>query len=69
MSRFLHMHHAMANKALMIEQCASSDFWNVDKTKLRAIVLSGEADYKSTLLDRATVTPEDREIVLKYLGA
>lgn len=67
---FLHMHHAMANRALMIEQCSSNDFWTVDKTKLREIVMSGAVDPKSNaLFESGSVTPEDRDIVLRYLNA
>lgn len=64
MSKFLHMHHAMANKAMRIEAQESADFWSVDSAKLREIVMSGRADTKL-----GPVTVDDRETVLRYLAA
>ncbi|AUZ95414.1 hypothetical protein FDI40_gp655 [Agrobacterium phage Atu_ph07] len=67
---FLHMHHVMANDAIMKEQIESDDFFNVNKERLREIVLSGEVDYKPTSFDdkHLVVTDEDRQIVMDYLG-
>lgn len=68
---FLHMHHAMANKAsalLAAEAKTDREFWRPNTARLRDIVLSGAADYKSKWLPE-TVTDEDRKIVLRYLGA
>jgi hypothetical protein len=62
------MHHAMANKALSIvsaEATTDAEFWHPAKTRLRELVMSGAVDYKSNV-ER---TPEDREIVLRYLDA
>lgn len=67
---FLHMHHSMANNAIMKEQIESDDFFNVNKDRLREIVLSGEVDYKPTVFDdkNLVVTDADRQMVLDYLG-
>lgn len=70
MSKFLHMHHAMANKALM--QAKYTEGLADQPTKLiariREIVLSGAADYKDRW-SPVSVTDEDRQIVLSYLAA
>lgn len=69
--QFLHMHHAMANKAIMQVKyteglCGSDD--QTLKRRVREVVLSGDVDYRSNF-ERVTITSEDRELVLKYLGA
>ncbi len=61
---FLHMHHAMANKALAMvgsEAQTSADFWNPNKSRIREIVLSGAVDYKDRWWP-VVVTDEDRLI-------
>ncbi|MEH3109071.1 MAG: hypothetical protein PGN22_03075 [Agrobacterium cavarae] len=67
---FLHMHHAMANKALM--QAKYTEGLADQTTKLmarvREIILSGAADYKDRW-QPTPVTDEDRALVLRYLGA
>jgi len=47
---FLHMHHAMANKAMKLvaaEATNAEQFCKPGKTKLRELVLSGAVDCKS----------------------
>lgn len=64
---FLHMHHVMANKALMVintEAKSDDEFWHPNMNRLREIVMSGEVDYRGEL-----VTDADRQIVLNYLNA
>lgn len=68
MTTFTHMHHEMANKALLIEASRSSDYWNVNKSVLRDIVMSGSVDPKSKWLP-VVVTDVDRALVLQYLEA
>lgn len=63
---FLHMHHAMANKALSIESSKAKDYWKIDKVMLRNIVMSGAVDYKDRW-QPVTVTIEDRETVCRFL--
>lgn len=70
MTAFLHMHHAMANKALM--QAKYTEGLADEPVKLmariREIVLSGAADYKDRC-HPVSVTDGDRQIVLNYLEA
>lgn len=69
MTKFLHMHHEMANKALM--QAKYTEGLADEPVKLiarvREIVLSGAADYNSRW-QPVTVTAADRACVLQYLG-
>lgn len=66
---FLHMHHAMANKAIMQAKYVEglADNLPVLRNRLREIVLNGDVDYKSRY-EQVTVTQGDRETVLKYLN-
>lgn len=64
---FLHMHHVMANKAIMVinsEAKTDEEFWNPNMDRMREIVMSGQVDYKGE-----AITDEDREIVINYLTA
>ncbi len=65
-----HMHHAMANKALMQAKYAEGLADQPAKlmARIREIVLSGAADYKDRLFP-VTVTDDDRQTVLRYLTA
>ena len=68
---FTHMHHALANKALAIVGCEAktdADYWSPSKARLRELVLSGAVDYRDRMFP-ASVTAEDRQIVLNYLAA
>lgn len=65
---FLHMHHAMANKAIIQAKYAEGLADQPEKCgeRARELVLSGAVDYK----DRwhpVVVTDADRAIVVKYL--
>ena len=66
----LHMHHVMANKALMQAKYAEglADDLPRLRTRMREIVMSGDADYRSRW-ENITVTDADRELVAKYLAA
>ena len=66
--KFLHMHHVMANNAIMRAKYTEGLADNLDKlrARIRELVTSGAVDYKSRW-ERVTVTPEDRNLVLKYL--
>lgn len=70
MSTFLHMHNAMANKALMQARYTEglADHPAKVAARVRELVLSGDVDPKSKFLP-ITVTDEDRQIVLRYLQA
>jgi hypothetical protein len=63
------MHSEMANKAIMQAKYTEGlyDQPALLTKRIREIVLSGAADYKSRW-ENVTVTPEDREVVLNYLG-
>lgn len=63
---FAHMHHVMANNALIKIGCEAKtdqEYWNPNKSRLREIVISGSVDFDKS------VTVEDRETVLRYLNA
>lgn len=70
MATFLHMHHAMANKALMQARYTEglADFPEKVAARVRELVLSGAVDYKDRWFP-VKVTDEDRRIVLRYLEA
>jgi hypothetical protein len=70
MTQFQHMHHAMANKALMQAKYTEGLADQPAKlmARIREIVLSGAADYKDRWFP-VDVTAEDRQIVLTYLEA
>jgi hypothetical protein len=70
MCTFLHMHHAMANKAMTQAKYAEGLADQPSKLlpRIREIVLSGAVDYKDRWFP-VTVTDEDRQIVLSYLAA
>jgi hypothetical protein len=67
---FQHMHHAMANKALMQAKYTEGLADNVAAlhARVRELVLSGAVDYRDRF-QPVTVTDEDRRIVLQYLAA
>lgn len=67
---FLHMHHAMANKAIMQAKYTEglADQHEKCAARVRELVLSGAVDYKDRW-QPVVVTDEDRKIVLNYLGA
>lgn len=69
-AKFLHMHHVMANNAIM--QAKYTEGLADKPTKLmariRELVLSGKVDYRDRF-QPVIVTDADRAIVLKYLGA
>lgn len=69
MNKFLHMHHVMANKALMQAKYTEGLADQPAKlvARVREIVLSGAADFKDRWFP-VTVTDEDRRIVLSYLN-
>ena len=70
MTAFLHMHHAMANKAMMQAKYTEglADEPVRLMARIREIVLSGAADYKDRW-QPTPVTDADRATVLQYLGA
>lgn len=70
MSKFLHMHHRMANKALMQARYTEglADQPTKVAARVRELVLSGAVDFKDRWFP-VTVTDEDRRIVLSYLDA
>jgi hypothetical protein len=70
MSKFLHMHHVMANKALMQARYTEglADQPAKVAARVRELVLSGAVDFKDRW-SPVTVTDEDRQITLRYLEA
>lgn len=66
----LHMHHAMANKAIMQAKYVEGLADDVPRLRkrLRELVLNGEVDYISRH-ECVEVTAGDRKAVLDYLEA
>lgn len=66
---FLHMHHAMANKAVMQAKYTEglADDHVKCSARIRELVTSGAVDYKDQF-QPVTVTDADRAITLQYLG-
>jgi hypothetical protein len=67
---FQHMHHAMANKAIMQAKYTEglADDLQALRNRMRQLVMSGAVDYRDRF-QPVTVTDEDRQIVLQYLAA
>jgi hypothetical protein len=67
---FLHMHHAMANKAIMQAKYAEGLADQPEKciARIRELVVSGAVDFKDRWFP-VVVTDADRTIVLQYLEA
>lgn len=65
---FLHMHHAMANKAIMQAKYTEGLADNLPalRARMRELVVSGAVDFKDRWFS-AVVTDADRKIVLDYL--
>lgn len=69
MSNFLHMHHAMANKALMQAKYTEglADKPASCAERIRELILSGAIDYRDRW-QPAVVTDYDRHMALRYLS-
>lgn len=66
---FLHMHHAMANKALMQAKYTEglADKPASCAERIREFILTGAVDYKNSF-QPVVVTDYDRHMALRYLG-
>lgn len=66
---YLHMHSAMANKAMYQARYTEGLYDQPEKeiARIKHLVLSGWADYKSKW-ENIDVTQKDRELVLHYLN-
>jgi len=66
---FQHMHHAMANKALMQAKYTEglADKPASCAERIRELILSGAVDYKDRF--QPVVTDYDRHMALRYLAA
>lgn len=66
---FLHMHHAMANKAIMQAKYTEglADKPASCAERIRELVMSGAVDYKDRF-QPVQVTSYDRHMVLRYIA-